>query len=86
MTGLGRVERWEQRNGSLPPPRAPLPLALTPTRHPHAEPAAKRRKLSSEAVDGIGVGTDELDRLWNLTEDNVSGNGPQALLLVFSLV
>ena len=56
-----------------PPPRAPLPLALTPTRHPHAEPAAKRRKLSSEAVYGIWVGTDELDRLWNLTEDNLSG-------------
>ena len=56
-----------------PPPRAPLPLALTPTRHPHAEPAAKRRKLSSEAVYGIRVGTDELDRLWNLTEDNLSG-------------
>ncbi|KAL4439830.1 hypothetical protein ABPG75_002831 [Micractinium tetrahymenae] len=35
-------------------------------------PAPKRRKLGSDAVFGIRVGTDELDRLWNLTEDNLS--------------
>lgn len=38
-----------------------------------AAPAPKRRKLGSDAVFGIRVGTDELDRLWNLAEDNLSG-------------
>ncbi len=38
-----------------------------------AAPAPKRRKLGSDAIFGIRVGTDELDRLWNLTEDNLSG-------------
>lgn len=35
-------------------------------------PAPKRRKLGSDAIFGIRVGTEELDRLWNLTEDNFS--------------
>jgi hypothetical protein len=38
-----------------------------------AAPAPKRRKLSSDAIFGMRVGTEELDRLWNLTEDNLSG-------------
>lgn len=42
---------------------------------PAAAPAPKRRKLGSDAIFGIRVGTDELDRLWNLTEDNLSGEG-----------
>jgi THO complex subunit 1 len=35
-------------------------------------PPDKKRKLSSDAVYGVRMGTEELDRLWNLTEDNVS--------------
>jgi THO complex subunit 1 len=38
-----------------------------------AFPPRKRRRPSAEAVYGVGMGTDELDRLWNLTEDNTSG-------------
>lgn len=47
------------------PPLAPLPAPL-------ARPA-KRRRPGPEAYYGVTLGTDELDRLWNLTEDNVSG-------------
>ena len=33
----------------------------------------KRRKVGPEAVFGVRVGTEQLDRLWNTTEDNTSG-------------
>lgn len=35
-------------------------------------PPAKKRKVVVEAMYGVRVGTDELDRLWNITEDNLS--------------
>lgn len=40
-------------------------LALTP--HP-----SSTQPHRSDATFGVRVGTDELDRLWNLTEDNLS--------------
>lgn len=46
-----------------------------------AAPAPKRRKLGSDAIFGIRVGTDELDRLWNLTEDNLSGEDKYLMLV-----
>ncbi|PRW33147.1 THO complex subunit 1 [Chlorella sorokiniana] len=58
---------------------APGPLERRPAEAPNGAidadltaPAPKRRKLGSDAIFGIRVGTDELDRLWNLTEDNLS--------------
>ncbi|KAI3431826.1 hypothetical protein D9Q98_010579 [Chlorella vulgaris] len=58
-------------------PAAPLqrPPAEPPAGAESADltaPAPKRRKLSSDAIFGMRVGTEELDRLWNLTEDNLS--------------
>lgn len=35
-------------------------------------PEFTRREPSQEAYYGVGLGSDELDRLWNLSEDNVS--------------
>eukprot|EP00887_Chlorella_sp_A99_P000489 scaffold17.g489.t1 len=35
-------------------------------------PPAKKHKVAADVVYGVRVGTDELDRLWNLTEDNLS--------------
>ena len=55
------------------PPCLPCHIPIHPTLSAAAAPAPKRRKLSSDAVFGIRVGTDQLDRLWNLTEDNTSG-------------
>ncbi|PSC69291.1 THO complex subunit 1 isoform X1 isoform B [Micractinium conductrix] len=64
---------WKQQSC----PAAPLerPPAEAPPGAATADltaPAPKRRKLGSDAVFGVRVGTDELDRLWNLTEDNLS--------------
>lgn len=62
----------ERRAPASHPPRSSAPP--TPTRLlPAAAPAPKRRKLGSDAIFGVRVGTEELDRLWNLTEDNLSG-------------
>ncbi|KAL4423622.1 hypothetical protein ABPG77_009209 [Micractinium sp. CCAP 211/92] len=64
---------WKQANC----PAAPLERAAAEA-PPGADtadltaPAPKRRKLGSDAVFGVRVGTEELDRLWNLTEDNLS--------------
>lgn len=56
----------------------PEPLDRKPASKPEGlyavevGPPYKRRKASAQAYFGIRVGTEELDRLWNLTEDNVS--------------
>lgn len=39
---------------------------------PASYPPPKRARTSSEAVYNIRMGTEQLDRLWNVTEDNVS--------------
>jgi THO complex subunit 1 len=39
---------------------------------PASYPPPKRARTSSEAVYNIRMGTEPLDRLWNVTEDNVS--------------
>ena len=57
-------------------PKAPLevPAASIPDGHVKADvlPPFKRPRPSAECYLGIRVGTKELDRLWNLSEDNVS--------------
>ena len=57
-------------------PKAPLeiPPASPPEGIDDADvlPPFKRPRPSMECVFGIRVGTQELDRLWNLSEDNVS--------------
>lgn len=66
-------------------PKAPLEVApaVAPPGAADAEvaPPRKRRKPSSEAVFGVTLGTDELDRLWNLTEDNTSGESNHQFIL-----
>jgi len=43
----------------------------------------KRRRRSQDAVYGVELGTAELDRLWNLTEDNLScENSVQGFIIV----
>ena len=54
---------------AFPPP---APRLLGPI-DAAAAPAPKRRKVGPEAVFGVRVGTEQLDRLWNTTEDNTSG-------------
>lgn len=69
---------WEDswaawKKGGCPDFQKP-PLAM-PADAPPADqlvPPHKKRRISSEAYYGIRVGTEELDRLWNISEDNLS--------------
>ncbi|EFN51183.1 hypothetical protein CHLNCDRAFT_55304 [Chlorella variabilis] len=77
---IRHLVRWEDswaawKQGSCPPAPLERAAAQPPAGSEDADltaPAPKRRKLGSDAVFGIRVGTDELDRLWNLAEDNLS--------------
>lgn len=72
MTGEDAWVTWKQAGCPPEPLQVPvekIPDALDAVEVVHVH---KRPKLSADAVLGIRVGTDELDRLWNLTEDNLS--------------
>ena len=63
---------WKQAGCPSAPlqvaPLQPPPAAATAT----IGPPQKRPRPSPDATFGVRVGTEELDRLWNLTEDNVN--------------
>ncbi|KAL6785389.1 hypothetical protein ACKKBG_A00065 [Auxenochlorella protothecoides x Auxenochlorella symbiontica] len=65
---------WKQ--ASCPKEAFERPAAAPPAAAKTTDPLGppfKRRKPSRDAVFGVTLGTEELDRLWNLTEDNLSG-------------
>jgi THO complex subunit 1 len=66
---------WKQAN--CPPEPLQVAALTPPVGAATAElgPPRKRPRPSPDAIYGIHVGTEELDRLWNLTEDNVSTLG-----------
>jgi THO complex subunit 1 len=66
---------WKQAN--CPPEPLQVAALAPPEGAATAElgPPKKRPRPSTDAHYGIHVGTEELDRLWNLTEDNLSTLG-----------
>lgn len=75
LSGEAAWATWKQA-GCPPEPLQVAPLVIPPEAATiELGPPRKRPRHSPDATYGICVGTDELDRLWNLTEDNLSTLG-----------
>jgi len=75
LTGELAWATWKQAN--CPPEPLQVAALAPPAGAATAKlgPPQKRLRPSPDAHYGVHVGTEELDRLWNLTEDNVSTLG-----------